>query len=828
VERRAVFAVPPVDGRAPADRGFSVDIGVLGTAALLVVAVLNRMAALLLPQLAEPNYEEALVGLMARHILQGEHVAFWWGHPYLGTVGVYVTAALFWLFGSTTTTLRLAPALLSLVGVGFSYATARLLFGRRWALLCLLWWAVPPAFLLRLSVTPYEYTASVTIGSAALYLTYRALAQPRPRPALWYLLGLSWGLALWDHLVTAGYILTSVGAVALAFLHRAERGAPAARLREALEQSAPARCAAGFVLGSLPFWVWNIRHGFETLTEVVWPAAKASDGLLQRVSALALDLGPELLGRAQGFWHVRANTAWIFAVWFVYAPAVAYATCLAGRRWRAASGASGFGTPDAPRLGLAVASFWLACAQVGLTRYHLARYLVPIYSSTPLLLVAYLRGLSQRAASLTAVAIVGILALHGADTVRLWEGNGGPRERPTAEVIRLLHQAGIGHVYAHYRVAWPIMFESGETIVASDFHVGEGFLGGKTSRGPRSGVYMRPYFDAIEQVDLAPRVAVVTHERLKIPAARELEEALRLLGAAYEEHRIRRYTVFHDFRPPVRHVREIPPSVIALHASERADLARLALDRSISTAWTTRPGSDAILELELDRPRRVAGLVLDPGDHVDEYPGGVRIEVLQDGSSWQTVVDVPHHLGGISWLGEHPKLNRRGTLEVRMTPREIQRLRIHGVARDARPWTVAEVVLYEEDPTVRGARPGAQGGPMPLLRAIEELGITAVYADDEANVLLTHRLPPSVHTVTLRDRRPAGHGERIVRFDQTNGFVLRTASPLLEGRLRRSGVPFAVREWPGGVLYFAAPAPGLPPAYWDYEQLLEIDASSSM
>src|SRR5688500_1600432 len=99
----------------------------MAAAALFGVAVLVRVAALAAPSLAESNYEEAEAGLMARHVLQGDFIALWWGVPYLGTLHVYLAGLLFALFGATTPVLRLAPLLLSLVGAVFTYRLARVL-----------------------------------------------------------------------------------------------------------------------------------------------------------------------------------------------------------------------------------------------------------------------------------------------------------------------------------------------------------------------------------------------------------------------------------------------------------------------------------------------------------------------------------------------------------------------------------------------------------------------------------------------------------------------------------------------------------------------------
>jgi hypothetical protein len=51
----------------------------------------------------------AIVGLMGRHILQGEFPVFFWGQPFAGTLESFLAAVLFFVFGSSRLTLALPP-----------------------------------------------------------------------------------------------------------------------------------------------------------------------------------------------------------------------------------------------------------------------------------------------------------------------------------------------------------------------------------------------------------------------------------------------------------------------------------------------------------------------------------------------------------------------------------------------------------------------------------------------------------------------------------------------------------------------------------------------
>ena len=58
------------------------------------------------------NADEAVVALMARHILQGERPVFFYGQAYMGSLDAFLVAAGFGLFGQQVWVIRLVQALL--------------------------------------------------------------------------------------------------------------------------------------------------------------------------------------------------------------------------------------------------------------------------------------------------------------------------------------------------------------------------------------------------------------------------------------------------------------------------------------------------------------------------------------------------------------------------------------------------------------------------------------------------------------------------------------------------------------------------------------------
>lgn len=63
--------------------------------------------------LGVPDSDEGVVGLMARHVLDGELTTFFWGQGFGGSQEALLTAPIFALAGSGWLTLRLVPVVLS-------------------------------------------------------------------------------------------------------------------------------------------------------------------------------------------------------------------------------------------------------------------------------------------------------------------------------------------------------------------------------------------------------------------------------------------------------------------------------------------------------------------------------------------------------------------------------------------------------------------------------------------------------------------------------------------------------------------------------------------
>src|SRR5438105_14193004 len=90
---------------------------------LLVLIAAARFAILLTSQ-THVHSDEAIIGLMAKHILEGRHFPFYmYGHPYNAGAGceAYLVAVAFAFFGARVISLKCFIVVLSLVVIHLIY-----------------------------------------------------------------------------------------------------------------------------------------------------------------------------------------------------------------------------------------------------------------------------------------------------------------------------------------------------------------------------------------------------------------------------------------------------------------------------------------------------------------------------------------------------------------------------------------------------------------------------------------------------------------------------------------------------------------------------------
>ena len=150
------------------------------------------------------NSDEAVVALMARHILRGERPVFFYGQAYMGSLDAWLVAAGFWIFGQHVWVIRLVQILLYLLVILTTALLGRIIFGS-WKVGILAAWlvAIPTV-----NVTLYTtaslggYGEALLIGNLLLLIGWqisqgRDSAKGEFQSFLWFLWGFLAGLGIW-------------------------------------------------------------------------------------------------------------------------------------------------------------------------------------------------------------------------------------------------------------------------------------------------------------------------------------------------------------------------------------------------------------------------------------------------------------------------------------------------------------------------------------------------------------------------------------------------------------------------------------------------------
>ena len=518
--------------------------------AILTGAIALR-AALLALDAVPFNADEAVVALMARHILQGERPFFFYGQAYMGSLDAYLVAGAFWAFGERVLAIRLVQVALCAAVLATSYpVTLRFTGNRRTSALVALLFALPPVLLtLYTTASLGGYGETLLAGNLLLWWGHRLGWEDARRWRLWLAWGLVAGLGFW----AMGLVLVSLVPVALWLLRRHGVRAWRGYLLVAL----------GFAAGSLPWWLGNLDHVDVGVAELFGTAVRSTataGSFLGNVGARTFNffvLGlPALLG-LRFPWNVEGPPLWLAVPTLtLYLGAVVYGVRGSLRHtWSTPPSATRSSHRRASHpISSAHMLLWGVCVTLFLgfvlTPFGgdpSGRYFLPLYLPLFILAAEVLVVLRERAGRWAWVLLVLVLAFNLVGTVQAavtnppgittqFEAITQVDHRYDAELMDFLHAHGGTRGYANYWVTYPIAFLSGEKIVLvarlpykADLRY--------TSRDDRHAPYG-------EWVEASPTVVYVTTNHPVLDGL--LGERFAALGVDFREVQIGSYHVFYD------------------------------------------------------------------------------------------------------------------------------------------------------------------------------------------------------------------------------------------------------------------------------------------
>lgn len=386
--------------------------------------------------------DEAVVGLMARHILQGDLPIFYWGQHYLGTLEAFFTAALFAIFGASALVVKLSAFLLFSAFLVSHFFLAREAVSVRVAALATVPLAISPAFLTIWSLKLRGgYMALLLLGTLALLLAVKLMRHGYTRRRA-FLLGLLLGLGWWTHFLSAVYLIP----ILCILLWKDEKR---------FFSTVALPFSGGFLLGGLPFWAYNLTHSWASLRV---HGAQQTEVVLDFFHFLQPGLSI-LLG---------ARPNWGTTDLFPYAGPLIISLaiiCSATWLWKY------FRNHTPPRFeGKHLLLFFALLFPFIFSASGFAwfvtepRYLIPLYSVIYILMMA---AFQRKAAQYALCALLVGLNLAGTFLVTHEEFTGYTNVESNEELLSFLRQNKINRVCAPYWTAYRLTFESEEDIICN-------------------------------------------------------------------------------------------------------------------------------------------------------------------------------------------------------------------------------------------------------------------------------------------------------------------------------------------------------------------------
>lgn len=499
------------------------------------------------------NSDEAVVGLMARHILQGSWPAFFYGQAYMGSLDATLVSGAFSLAGVSIVAIRVVQSLLYLGTIGTTILIGRrYLRSRRIGNLAGLLMAIPAV-----NVTLYStvslggYGEALLIGNLTVLLALHIKDKPSSGWA-YFIWGLLAGMGFWAFGLTLVYSIPTAILLGTVVWRLESR-----RLQRALF------ALLGLMIGALPWIVYAISQGLGPVLSELGGSAIAVESGLGAVANLASRLlslvifGSTVIMGLRPPWDINWLALPLAPIVLAFWLAVLLHSIRSLRK-RDES----------------VVLRWLwtgtaACLFLGFLFTPFGgdpsgRYFLPLAVPMALMAAEFIERLRGRSKGYLAYGLTGIVLLFN-----LWGTLQAKAVSPTglttqfdavtridhrydAELIRFLEEHDEHRGYSNYWVSYPLAFQSQEEIIFiprlpyhPDFRYTE-----RDDRYP-------PYTEIVQD---SSRVAYITtnHPELDL----YLRDAFADLEVEYSEVRIGDYQVFYALS------RRVSPEEIGLgHAS---------------------------------------------------------------------------------------------------------------------------------------------------------------------------------------------------------------------------------------------------------------------
>ena len=622
--------------------------------------------------------DEAIVGLMAKHIAEGGPIPiFYYGQHYMGSPEAIMAAGFFRLFGPSSFLLKLVPTLFSVWLILLIYLLARRYTDRFGARVAAFLAAAGPVALIEWSTRARGgFIELVALGTLALIIATDILRRDRRLSSGEFIkLGLVLGLAWWMNNQAIFYLLSIGLVVGLAVLFR---------FGFAKAVVSGVAGGAAFLAGGAPFWAANLLSSprFQTFQEL-GKRAKFPQEFLAHLKGFFTEALPIICG-ARRFWStddIFSGSTVLVCSAYALLLVIALFARRPGRNRRERSVLQRRSPVGLPFVFLITVPLVFSASQFGWLS-QAPRYVLPLYSVLFLLAGVGVSALVQGGSAVGKLIGYGLMfTLAGTQLASNYLGGlalpgqpyvseGDRVARDQSALYEWLRAHGYDHMMTNYWIGYRAAFETGERLTFSLYG---------DPRNVRIPAYQRSDagFTGLYPYVLVPK------------QAKRLGDLFSARGYEYRSTQVGDYVVFDLVRPTVEPGRMIPLRADQLRVSSRPEWAGRLIDGDAGSRWGSgSPQARGMyLEVAFVQPQRVSNIVIDQGFWPQDAAKSMLIEA-EDAS------------GGRCVLFEGPVAeylaDSGGKLQVNFPARNVKSLRF--IQQGSDPifdWSVAELSLYE-------------------------------------------------------------------------------------------------------------------------------------
>lgn len=507
----------------------------LGIIALLFIGGLWKV--ILLRSGAFPfNADEAIVGLMGRHILSGARPIFFYGQAYMGSLDAFLVALSFRIFGTELQVIRWVQIALSL---GILYTTIliayRLHKNQAAALLSGLLLAIPTLnFMLYTTVSLGGYGEALLIGNLLVLQTDRIRSAP-VKPPHYFLWGMLAGLGYWAFGLTAVYILPGM----LLVVAREKK-------RSRTNTFDWIVLLLGIITGMAPLLGWVMKNGLVVFLQEQFGSAIAGASPTSLIMSVWLHFqnfllfGPSVIFGLRAPWSTQALSLPLMPFVIGFWGLVMLHTVLRRRKLA--------GSDALEHLMWASLLLLLGFLITPFGADPSGRYFLPVMIPLAILAGEFVSTpMISFPTSLRWILFTGVIAFHLHST---WQAATSLPDRITTQfdAVARVDQQGIDSLiaflsdqgelrgYTNYWVAYPLAFRSDERLIfypALPYHHDFRY----TARYNRYPIYQ----DLVAQ---SPKVAYITTKHVDLDE--HLRGSLEKQGVDWDEILIGEYRIFYN------------------------------------------------------------------------------------------------------------------------------------------------------------------------------------------------------------------------------------------------------------------------------------------